>query len=83
MPGRKEREVVVYRRPGCAYCLLLTVQLKVARIEYRTVNVWRDPAASEFVRTNNGGDEVVPTVRVGTSILRNPTLGQIRTAVHS
>jgi glutaredoxin len=80
MRGGADREVVVYRRPGCPYCVLLTVQLRVARIGFRSVNVWRDAAASDFVRRHNGGDELVPTVLVGTSILRNPTLGQVRAA---
>jgi mycoredoxin len=80
MPAGDDREVVVYRRPGCPFCVRLTVQLRVARIGYRSVNVWRDASASEFVRRHNDGDELVPTVRVGTSILRNPTLGQVRAA---
>ena len=80
MPTGDDREVVVYRRPGCPYCLILTLQLRMARIRFRSVNVWRDAAASDFVRLHNSGDELVPTVRVGTSTLPNPTLGQIRTA---
>ena len=30
MRGGADREVVVYRRPGCPFCVLLTVQLRVA-----------------------------------------------------
>jgi len=46
------------------------------------VNIWEDPAGAAFVRSITGGDETVPTVRIGAQSLVNPSprrlLGMIR-----
>ncbi|SNC71842.1 Glutaredoxin [Kytococcus aerolatus] len=56
------RQVVVYWRPGCLYCARLRRELKGLRERARWVNIWQDAEAAAFVRSVNGGDEVVPTV---------------------
>ncbi len=73
--------VIVYRRPGCPFCLLLTLRLRIARIRFRSVNIWRDPASATFVRAHNDGNEVVPTVQIGSAVLSNPSLNHVRQAL--
>lgn len=36
-------------------------------------NIWDDPAARDVVRLVNSGSETVPTVRIGTHALTNPS----------
>lgn len=44
-------------------------------ITYR--NIWEDPEAAEFVRNHAQGNEVVPTVQIGSSVLVNPTADEV------
>ena len=44
-------------------------------ITYR--NIWEDPEAAEFVRNHAQGNEVVPTVQIGSSVLVNPTKDEV------
>jgi mycoredoxin len=37
------------------------------------INIWEDPDGAAFVRSVTGGDETVPTVRIGTQSLVNPS----------
>jgi len=55
----------IYWRDGCPYCLRLrwAVRRHVGRGTW--VDIWADPEAAAFVRTTNqGGNEVVPTVLI-------------------
>uniref|UniRef100_A0AAU2JQH0 NrdH-redoxin n=1 Tax=Streptomyces sp. NBC_00049 TaxID=2903617 RepID=A0AAU2JQH0_9ACTN len=78
--------VTVYWRPGCPYCIALRTRLRLARIPYRKVDIWRDPDAAAFVRSVADGNETVPTVRVTSeagreSVMVNPALGEVRRAL--
>lgn len=74
--------VTLYWRPGCPYCIKLRAQLRLARIPYRKVNIWRDPDAAAFVRSVADGNETVPTVVVGDGpAMVNPSPGRIREAL--
>ncbi|MEU9158779.1 glutaredoxin domain-containing protein [Streptomyces sp. NPDC048424] len=76
--------VTVYWRPGCTFCIKLRTQLRLARIPYRKINIWRDPEAAAFVRSVADGNETVPTVVVGTHpAMVNPSLRRIREAMHA
>jgi len=37
------------------------------------VNIWEDPAGAAFVRSVAGGDQTVPTVRIGMQSFVNPS----------
>jgi mycoredoxin len=37
------------------------------------INIWEDPDGAAFVRSVTGGDETVPTVRIGTQSVVNPS----------
>lgn len=54
--------VVIYWRPGCPFCKALDEGLGEIGDQATWVNVWEDPEASEFVKSVNDGNEVVPTV---------------------
>ena len=68
----------MYTTTWCGYCYRLKAALKSVKISYAEVDIERDPAAAEFVRTVNGGNQTVPTVKFADgSALTNPTAAQI------
>lgn len=64
--------VEVFWRPGCPQCSALRGVLLDHAVETTWRNIWTDREAREIVRAANNGSEVVPTVRVGESMLANP-----------
>lgn len=64
--------VVVFWRPGCAYCTRLRSKLHRAGVRIEEINIWEDPTAASLVRSVNGGSETVPTVGLWDDLLVNP-----------
>jgi mycoredoxin len=55
--------VTIYWRDGCPFCLRLRWAVRKHSGRATWVDIWSDPDAAAFVRTTNqGGNEVVPTV---------------------
>ena len=74
--------LTLYWRPGCPYSARLRARLRLARIPFEAVNIWADPDAAALVRSVNGGDELVPTVRIGPDrFLSNPAYRDVRAAL--
>ncbi len=73
--------ITVFWRPGCPFCMTLDRSMKKSGLEYDKRNIWEDPEAGEYVRSVADGNEVVPTVRVGSQGLVNPNMGQIMQAL--
>ena len=65
--------VVVYWRRGCPFCKRLQLVLGRRVHDAVWVDVWADPDASAYVRSVNGGDEVVPTVVIDKVPHTNPS----------
>lgn len=70
-------DVTVYWRPMCGYCEILKRDLSRREVAYDEVDIWSDRAQAEVVRDATGGDEVVPTVRVGDRFLVNPSVEDV------
>lgn len=69
--------VIVYHRPGCPFCSSLLRRLTRSGLEHTRVDIWQDPEAAAEVRAVAGGNETVPTVKVGPRTLVNPTARQV------
>jgi mycoredoxin len=54
--------VTMYSTPWCGYCTRLKGQLDREGVHIDVVDIDRDPAAAELVRTINNGNRTVPTV---------------------
>jgi mycoredoxin len=65
--------VTFYWRPGCPFCSSLAGGLQQAGVAFEPVNIWDDPNAAAFVRSVANGNEVVPTITVGSTSLVNPS----------
>jgi len=66
-------EAVVHWRPGCPFCVALLFGLWARRVPHRRIDIWKDAEAAAWVRSVNGGNETVPTVRIGELVLTNPS----------
>ena len=71
------QEIAVYWRPGCGFCMALERQLAESDLTIQFRNIWEDQTAAEFVRAHADGNEVVPTVQVGETVMVNPTAGDV------
>jgi len=69
--------VTVYWRPGCPYCGSLRRGLRRSGLATREVDIWSDPGAAAFVRWHAGGNETVPTVVIGDTVLINPSARRV------
>lgn len=69
--------VTIYWRPMCGYCETLKGQLEQRGVAYDTVDIWADRSSAEIVRRATGGDEIVPTVRVGDRFFVNPSVDEV------
>ena len=69
--------LVVYWRPLCGFCQRLLEALEAAGIRPELHDIWEEPEAAEFVRSANGGKEIVPTVVVGGTAYTNPPPDQL------
>ncbi len=77
----EEGRVVVYWRKGCPFCKRLQLVLGRRVRDVVWVDVWADDEASAFVRSVNGGDEVVPTVVIAGEPHTNPPPREVLAAL--
>ena len=70
-------EVTIYWRPMCGYCEVLKRELDLRGVDYADIDIWADRSQAEVVRSATGGDEIVPTVRVGEQFLVNPSADEV------
>lgn len=75
-------DTVVYWRPGCLFCGRLLRGLERRGVPHVRRNIWQDEAAAAEVRAATGGSETVPTVKVGTQMLVNPSTSQVVSTIH-
>lgn len=74
--------ITVFWRPGCMFCAGLFSDLERLDVPHERRNIWEDPDAAATVRRAAGGNETVPTVRVGDAHLVNPSIEAILATVH-
>ncbi|MGI9595329.1 MAG: NrdH-redoxin [Acidimicrobiales bacterium] len=60
---------------------MLKFGLLLRGVKTNKINIWRDPAYAETVRSVANGDETVPTVLIGDHAMVNPTAGQVKQAI--
>jgi glutaredoxin len=54
------------------FCQRMRLMLWLRRVPARWINIWKDPAAAEFVRSVANGNETVPTVIIDGEAVVNP-----------
>ncbi|MBD32436.1 MAG: NrdH-redoxin [Acidimicrobiaceae bacterium] len=72
-----DTDITFFWRPGCGFCMALERQLASTDLTITYRNIWEDPEAAAFVRNHAQGNEVVPTIQIGSSVLVNPTADEV------
>jgi mycoredoxin len=71
--------LTVYSASWCGHCRRLRDHLDRASIAYEVVDIEKDEQAAEYVKSVNGGNATVPTVRFPDgSFMTNPTINEVR-----
>jgi mycoredoxin len=86
MPGPGKGEgmspaVTMYTTTWCGYCRRLKRQMEDEGIVFREVDVDRHTEYGERIIQATGGFRTVPTLEVGETLLVNPTLREVRSAL--
>lgn len=77
-------QITMYSTVWCGYCRRLKTALKSAGISFTEVDIEHDDTAAAFVRSVNGGNQTVPTVKfTDGSALTNPSLADIKAKLAS
>ena len=72
-----DTDITFFWRPGCGFCMALERQLASTDLTITYRNIWEDTDAAAFVRNHAQGNEVVPTIQIGSSVLVNPTADEV------
>ena len=65
----------MYSTAWCGFFRRLKMQMDNAGIEYREIDIERDPAAASFVESVNDGNQTVPVILFGDETTKtNPSL---------
>jgi len=72
-------QFTMYSTPWCGYCHRLKRQLHREGIEFKMVDIEREPDAARIVESANAGNQTVPTLVFpdGTA-LTNPSVQQVK-----
>jgi mycoredoxin len=78
-----DRDVTLYWRPGCMFCLRMRLVLRWHHLSVHKVNIWADPEAAAFVRSVADGNETVPVVVIDGQPMVNPEPGYVVAALRA
>jgi mycoredoxin len=79
--------LTMYSTSWCGYCHRLKSQFDREGIAYDVVDIEHDEASAAFVRSVNGGNQTVPTIRIVPAdggepiVMTNPSITQVKTAL--
>ncbi len=76
-----DSDVVIYHRPGCSFCIRMKAMLGSLGRNAVWVDIWDDEEAAAFVRSQNDGNETVPTVMINGEPHTNPAPSLVREAL--
>ncbi len=74
--------ITVFWRPGCGFCASLLRDLDRLGVPHERRNIWEDPDAAAAVRAAANGNETVPTARIGSEHLVNPSAREVLALAH-
>lgn len=74
--------ITMYTTSWCGYCVRLKHQLQQRGLGFTEVDIEQHPEAAEFVGSVNGGNHVVPTLRLPDgSTMTNPGINEVVAAL--
>jgi mycoredoxin len=83
IPGslKMAQEVTMYTTEWCGHCRRLKRQLGEAGIDVVEVDVDFNAGHDKKILAATGGYRTVPTIEIGTRLLVNPTVAEVKTAL--
>lgn len=75
--------ITVYGADWCHMTRHALEHLDETGVAYDYIDVDDDPAASQWVKDQNGGKEKKPTVKIGSRVLRTPSDDELDEAIAS
>lgn len=74
-------DVIMFTTPWCGYCVRLKRQMSESGIGFREIDVDADHSHDEVIIEASGGYRTVPTLKIGSELLVNPTLAEVKAAL--
>jgi len=71
--GERMAEIKVYGADWCSMTTETREHLDELGVDYEYIDVHADPAASKWVKEQNGGKEKIPTLNIAGSVLTQPS----------
>ncbi len=78
-----DKKVKVYGADWCSLTTRTLAHLERIGVEFDYIDVEADPAASQWVKDQNGGKEKKPTVDLAGQIMSEPTNAELDAALKS
>jgi glutaredoxin len=75
------KEIKVYGADWCPHTQQAIDLLEELNIPFEYIDVEADPAASEWVKRQNGGKEIKPTVDIDGDVLSGPSAQELEAAL--
>lgn len=76
-------KVTVYGADWCPLTKAALKHLEQLHIEYRYINIEKDPAAAKWVADHNDGKEKKPTIDVDGQVLSEPSNSELEDALRA
>lgn len=75
--------VLVYGTNWCEDTQASRNHLDMLGVQYRYIDIEQDPASQEWVKRQNGGKQITPTIKIGDRILVEPSEPELEAAVRA
>jgi len=70
-------KIKMYSADWCSDCRIAKKYLDEHNILYELIDVSKDPAAADYVRSVNGGKRIIPTFDIEGQIHTNPGINEL------
>ncbi|HEY4086068.1 MAG TPA: glutaredoxin family protein [Bryobacteraceae bacterium] len=75
------KTVTVYGADWCPLTKRAIAHLKHMKVDFQYIDIDQNPRAARWVREQNGGKEIKPTIDIGGEVLSEPSDAELEAAV--
>jgi mycoredoxin len=75
------KTVTVYGADWCPLTKRAIAHLEQMKIDFRYIDIDQNPRAARWVREQNGGKEIKPTIDIGGEVLSEPSDAELEAAL--
>ena len=74
-------QVTVFSTTWCGHCIRLKRQMADSGIPFAEIDIEEEERFGDQIEAKTGGFRTVPSVRVGETLLVNPSISQVKAAL--